>query len=82
MFKAIVQITESTGAGYGFESHIYATGKGVAISKSPKSAIAEARKMAAKNLGDSKERNGIPRSVGLIPVYDAMSLYKDNVKIL
>ena len=51
MYKAIFEIAFGTGAGYGFEPHQYAGGTGVAFSKSPKRAIAMARKDATRQCG-------------------------------
>lgn len=81
MFKATVIITESTGAGYGFKPHVYASGKGVALSKSPKKAMKSAQNMACVKLADSKEANGIDRHVGLIPVFEQKLLEKNGKEI-
>lgn len=76
MFKAIVNVTESTGAGYGLKPHIYVTGRGIAMSKSPKKALREAKRRAEVERCNSCEKQGLPRGVGLIPVWGEVILSK------
>lgn len=76
MFKAIVNVTESTGAGYGLKPHIYVAGRGISMSKSPKKALSEAKRLAEVERCKSCERDGLPRGVGLIPVWEEIILSK------
>lgn len=82
MFKAIVRITESTGAGYGLPAHLYVSGQGIAMSKSPQKALREANRLAETNRNDDLEQKGLPRGLGLIPVWGETVMFKDDVIIL
>ena len=80
MFKAVVTETEGTGAGYGFPPHIYMTGLGVAMSKSPKKALAHARRICGQSILKDNIEQGC-QGVGQIPVYGETSLYKNGKRI-
>lgn len=78
MFKAIVRVTEGTGAGYGFPAHLYVSGQGIAMSKSPKSALTEARRRAEVSRSEDCVSKGLPKGIGLIPVWEETVLCKDE----
>lgn len=78
MFKAIVRITEGTGAGYGMPAHLYVSGEGIAMSKSPKKALTEANRLAEVSRSEDCVKQGLPKGVGLIPVYGETILFKDE----
>ena len=77
MYKAIVSETEGTGAGYGNKPHVYIMGEGVAFSKSPKKAMAHAKRLCVQALLVDNIERGLG-GVGQIPVYGAIELYKDG----
>ena len=78
MFKAIVDITEGTGCGYGMTPHLYINGRGIAMSKSPQKALREAKRLAEVERCNSCEREGLPRGISLIPVWEEIILSKDE----
>lgn len=82
MFKAIVEEAESTGAGYGFPAHIYVSGRGVAMSRSPKKAIRHARNLCHQQMFKSCKKQLGQGGIGLIPIWDMIQLYKDDKLIM
>lgn len=78
MFKAIVRITEGTGAGYGMPAHLYVSGEGISMSKSPKKALTEARRRAEVSRSEDCVSKGLPKGIGLIPVWDETVLFQDE----
>lgn len=82
MFKAVVRVTESTGAGYGLKPHVYVSGKGVAFSKSPKKAMRTASILAEISRSENCVKLGLPKGIGLIPVFQEIQLFKDDKEIL
>lgn len=78
MYKAIVRVVEGTGAGYGLPAHLYVSGEGIAMSRSPKSALEEAGRRAEVSRSNSCVKQGLPKGIGLIPVYGETILFKDE----
>ncbi|MCK9154512.1 MAG: hypothetical protein M0P12_00210 [Paludibacteraceae bacterium] len=48
------------------------------MSKSPKKALTEARRLAEANRSEDCVQQGLPKGIGLIPVWDETILFKDE----
>ncbi|MCK9615566.1 MAG: hypothetical protein M0R48_08685 [Candidatus Omnitrophica bacterium] len=59
-------------------AHLYVSGNGIAMSKSPKKALTEARRLAEANRSEDCVQQGLPKGIGLIPVWDETILFKDE----
>ena len=78
MFKAEVIESESTGAGYGREAHVYVSGHGIALSKSPKKAIRQATTLCRQQMFASCKRQLGMGGIGLIPIFSEIQLFRDG----
>jgi len=81
MYKATISFTESTGAGYGLPSHLYISGRGVGMSKSPQKALKIAQDKANQDFNKEAVENGLPPWIGLIPIAETKILTRNDVVV-
>jgi hypothetical protein len=76
LYTAKVVETEGTGVGYGMPAHVYVSGVGTAMHRSPKKALSLARRRCRENMDKDVERQlgAKYKGVGLIPVMEFSQL--------